>query len=37
MNVNTPDVVDAITSLIESGRTVDASRLVDPLVQLGDV
>lgn len=37
MNLNTSDVVDTITSLITSGRAVDASRLVDPLVQLGDV
>lgn len=36
MNVNTPDVVDAITSLIESGRRVDVARLADPLGQFAD-
>jgi 3-phenylpropionate/trans-cinnamate dioxygenase ferredoxin reductase subunit len=36
MNVNTPDVVDAITSLIESGRRVDVARLADPLEEFAD-
>jgi hypothetical protein len=36
MNVSTPDVVDTIKLLIESGRTVDAMRLANPLVQLAD-
>jgi 3-phenylpropionate/trans-cinnamate dioxygenase ferredoxin reductase subunit len=36
MNVNTPDVVDVITSLITSGRRVDVARLADPLEQFAD-
>jgi 3-phenylpropionate/trans-cinnamate dioxygenase ferredoxin reductase subunit len=36
MNVNTPDVVEAITSLIESGRRVDVARLADPLEPFAD-
>lgn len=36
MNVNVWDVTDAVKALIASGRAVDANRLADPAVPLGD-
>ena len=37
MAVNSADAVDAITELIASGRTVEAPRLADPLVEFAAV
>ncbi|BAJ27661.1 hypothetical protein KSE_18360 [Kitasatospora setae KM-6054] len=37
MNVNVWDVTDPIRELVRSGRPVDAERLADPAVPLGEL
>ena len=37
MNVNVWDVVEDVAELVRSGRPVDADRLADPAVPLGEV
>ena len=37
MAVNTPDVMDDLRALLETGRTIDAARLADPRLLFADV